>query len=255
MKEPLEKMKVVVRHLPPSLTYSDLFVNIDEKFSGHYNWFFFCPGEYSQWKYDVFLSFRGEDTRNTAVDFLNYALERRGIYIFKDVEKLEGGKTINPKLLKAIEESRFAMVILLENYASSTWCLEKLVKIIDYEKEKRMIVLPIFYNVDPSDLLKLKGAFAKAFDEHEKQFKEKVGTWRAALNHVAGIVGYHVKNSPLSEVVKIIVRLVSHKSSFEFSEITEGLVGIHSRLVELESCLALWLKDDVHWLNWSHLLP
>ena len=31
----------------------------------------------------------------------------------------------------------------------------------------------------------------------------------------------------------------------EFSEITEGLVGIHSRLAELESCLALWLKDDV----------
>ena len=33
--------------------------------------------------------------------------------------------------------------------------------------------------------------------------------------------------------------------SFEFSEITEGLVGLDSRLVELESCLALWLKDDV----------
>ena len=51
--------------------------------------------------------------------------------------------------------------------------------------------------------------------------------------------------SPLSEAVKSIVRLVSHKSSFEFSEISEGLVGMHSRLVELESCLALWLKDDV----------
>ena len=38
---------------------------------------------------------------------------------------------------------------------------------------------------------------------------------------------------------------LSHKSSSEFSEITEGLVGIHSRLVKLESCLALWLKDDV----------
>ena len=51
--------------------------------------------------------------------------------------------------------------------------------------------------------------------------------------------------SPLSEAVESIVRLVSHKSSFEFSEISEGLVGMHSRLVELESCLALWLKDDV----------
>ena len=149
----------------------------------------------SQWKYDVFLSFRGEDTCNTLVDFLNYALQRRGIDIFKDDEKLEGGKTIKPELLKAIEESRFAVVILSENYASSTWCLEELVKIIDCEKEKRMTVLPIFYHVDPSDLRKLEGAFGKAFDEHEKQFKEKVGTWRDALNHVAGIVGYHhVKN-------------------------------------------------------------
>ncbi|KAK9984839.1 hypothetical protein SO802_034364 [Lithocarpus litseifolius] len=199
----------------------------------------------SQWIYDVFLSFRGEDTRNTAVDFLNYALEQRGIYTFKDDEKLEGGKTTKPELLKAIEKSRFAVVILSENYASSTWCLEELVKIIECKEEKGMTVLPIFYNVDPSDLRKLKGAFAKAFDEHEKQFKEKVGTWRDALNHVAGIVGYHVKNSPLSEAVKSIVRLVSRKSSFEFSEITEGLVGIHARLVELESCLALWLKDDV----------
>ena len=51
--------------------------------------------------------------------------------------------------------------------------------------------------------------------------------------------------SPLSEAVKWIVERLSHKSSFEFSEITEGLVGIDSRLVELESCLALWLKDDV----------
>ena len=51
--------------------------------------------------------------------------------------------------------------------------------------------------------------------------------------------------SPLSEAVNCIVRLVSHKSCPEFSEITEGLVGIHSRLAELESCLALWLKDDV----------
>ena len=57
-----------------------------------------------------------------------------------------------------------------------------------------MTILHIFYDVDPSDLRKLKRAFAKAFNEHEKQFKEKVGTWRAALNHVADIGGYHIKN-------------------------------------------------------------
>ena len=148
----------------------------------------------SQWKYDVFLSFRGEDTRNTATDFLNYALERRGIYTFKDDEKLEKGKTIKSELLKAIEESRFAVVILSENYASSTWCLEELVKIIDYKKEKGMTVAPIFNKVDPSDVWKQMGTFTQAFVEHEKQFKEKVSTWRAVLSHVANIAGYHVNN-------------------------------------------------------------
>ena len=57
-----------------------------------------------------------------------------------------------------------------------------------------MTVVPIFYNVDPSDVRKQMGTFTQAFVEHEKQFKEKVGTWRAALSHVANIVGYHVNN-------------------------------------------------------------
>ena len=57
-----------------------------------------------------------------------------------------------------------------------------------------LTILPIFYNVDPSDVRKQKGIFAQPFDEYEKQFEEKVGTWRAALYHVANIAGYHVDN-------------------------------------------------------------
>ena len=147
----------------------------------------------SQWTYDAFLSFSGEDTRNTAADFINYALKHKGIYTFKDDEKLEKGKTIDAQLFKAIKESRFAVVILSENYASSTWCLNELVEIVACEK-MGMTILPIFYNVDPSDVRKQKGTFAQRFDEYEKQFEEKVGTWRAALNHVGKIAGCHVDN-------------------------------------------------------------
>ena len=57
-----------------------------------------------------------------------------------------------------------------------------------------MTILPILYNVDPFDVRKQKGTFAHPFGEYEKQFKKKVGTWRAALNHVANITGYHVDN-------------------------------------------------------------
>ena len=71
-------------------------------------------------KYDVFLSFRGEDTRNNFMDHLFIALKEKGINTFRDDEKLEKGKSLSLELLKAIEESRFAIVILSKDYTSST---------------------------------------------------------------------------------------------------------------------------------------
>ena len=150
-----------------------------------------------EWKYDVFLSFRGEDTRNRFTDHLYVALKQKGIFTFRDEEKLETGKSISSELLKAIEESRSAIVILSRNYASSTWCLDELVKIIRCMKEMKMMVLPIFYDVDPSTIRKQMGTFAPTFDKHEEHFKdriEKVQAWRTALTEVANLKGWHVQD-------------------------------------------------------------
>ena len=141
-----------------------------------------------RWKYDVFLSFRGEDTRTNFTDHLYVALKQRGIVTFIDEENLEIGKFISLELLKAIKESRFAIVILSRNFASSTWCLDELTKIIECMKEMTKTVLPVFYDVDPSDVRKQTGTFAQAFSKHEEHFKddiEKVQTWRVALETVA----------------------------------------------------------------------
>ena len=75
----------------------------------------------SSWKYDVFLSFCGVDTRKTFTDHLYTALKQKGIITFRDDEKLERGKYISAELLKAIEESKYAIVVLSPNYASSRW--------------------------------------------------------------------------------------------------------------------------------------
>ncbi|KAL7588768.1 hypothetical protein Lser_V15G37389 [Lactuca serriola] len=108
------------------------------------------------WKYDVFLSFRGEDTRKTFVDHLYMALERDGIYTYKDDETLPRGNSIRPSLLKAIEESQIAVVIFSENYVDSSWCLDELACIMKCKKTKGQIVMPIFYDVDPSEVRKQK---------------------------------------------------------------------------------------------------
>uniref|UniRef100_A0A5B7B440 ADP-ribosyl cyclase/cyclic ADP-ribose hydrolase n=1 Tax=Davidia involucrata TaxID=16924 RepID=A0A5B7B440_DAVIN len=145
------------------------------------------PFQISRWTYDVFLSFRGEDTRKNFVDHLYAALQQKGFYTFKDDEKLERGKAISPELLKAIEESRFAIVVFSKNYAFSSWCLDELVKILQC---KNMTVLPVFYDVDPSEVRKQTGSLGEAFDKHEvvlKEEMEKVQKWRAALSQAANI--------------------------------------------------------------------
>ncbi|CAH8257989.1 unnamed protein product [Arabidopsis lyrata] len=96
-------------------------------------------------KYDVFLSFRGLDTRRTFISFLYQELARRNIRTFKDDKDLENGQRISPELKRAIEESRFAVVVFSENYAASPWCLEELVKIMDFENKGSITVMPIFY--------------------------------------------------------------------------------------------------------------
>ena len=146
-----------------------------------------------RWSYDVFLNFRGEDTRKSFTDHLYNALIRKGIVTFRDDTELERGKSISQELLKAIEESRFAIVIFSIKYAFSTWCLKELVHIVRCRKEKGLEVWPIFYHVDPSEVRNQMGTFGKAFDEYKESSKESienVETWKSTLKEVANISGY-----------------------------------------------------------------
>ena len=125
-------------------------------------------------------------------------MRQNGIITFRDEEGLERGKTIS-ELFKAIEESQFVIIILSKNYASSKWCLDELTKIIKCKEETGAIVLPIFYDVDPTDVRNQTGTFEQAFIDHQKCFEdniEKVETWRDTLKKVADIKGWdlHLRN-------------------------------------------------------------
>ena len=167
-----------------------------------------------RWSYDVFLSFRGEDTRKSFIDHLCTAFNQKGLRVFKDDKELERGKCISPELLRAIEESRFSVVVFSSNYASSTWCLDELVKIVECMKTRAQKVIPLFYDVDPSNVRKQTGNFDKAFVEHEKIFlenKERVQMWRNALTEVANLSGFDLKDRQESEFIQEIVKEISTK--------------------------------------------
>lgn len=150
----------------------------------------------SKWTNHVFLSFRGEDTRQGFTDHLFASLERRGIKTFKDDHDLKRGEVISIELNKAIEESMFAIIILSPNYASSTWCLDELQKIVECNKSFGQAVFPIFHGVDPSDVRHQRGSFAKAFRKHEEKFRKdrnKIERWIDALREVASYSGWDSK--------------------------------------------------------------
>ena len=142
--------------------------------------------------YDVFLSFRGEDTRHNFTGNLYIALKRRGINTFLDDHKLRVGDELSSTLLNAIEKSRIYVVVFSENYASSTWCLNELVKIIECKEQKNQLVWPIFYNVDPSDVRHQKNSYDQAMAVHGSRFgkdSERVLNWRSALTKAANLKG------------------------------------------------------------------
>ncbi|KAL3499790.1 hypothetical protein ACH5RR_038883 [Cinchona calisaya] len=201
-----------------------------------------------KWTYDVFLSFRGEDVRKNFVDFFYSALQQKGIYTFKDDEKLERGRSISPALSQAIEESRIAVIIFSENYASSSWCLDELAKIIECNHLLGQTVVPVFCYVDPSVVRKQKGSFNKAFDKHEDEIedKERIQKWRAALAEAASFSGWDVPNTANgheSKCIQEIVEDVMAKLGKVVAIEGKNHVGIDSRVQKLNALLNLGLDD------------
>ncbi|KAM7473364.1 hypothetical protein LguiB_020607 [Lonicera macranthoides] len=114
-----------------------------------------------------------ERGKKSFVDHLYSALVRSGIYTFKDDERLETGESISPALLQAIEESSFAVIVFSKNYASSRWCLDELVKVMECSSKspKGQTAIPIFYDVEPSDVRKHEGHFGEM---HESKFIDRI---------------------------------------------------------------------------------
>uniref|UniRef100_A0A6M2F8V8 TIR domain-containing protein n=1 Tax=Populus davidiana TaxID=266767 RepID=A0A6M2F8V8_9ROSI len=147
---------------------------------------------FSNCKYQVFLSFRGEDTRKNFTDHLYTALVQAGIHTFRDDNEIRRGENIDFELQKAIQQSKISIIVFSKDYASSRWCLDELVMIMERKRNADCIVLPVFYDVDPSQVGRQTGSFSAAFVEHEKSFNEemeRVNGWRIALKEVADLAG------------------------------------------------------------------
>nr|POE85142.1 protein bobber 1 [Quercus suber] len=159
-------------------------------------------------------TFRGADSRTGFTSHLFAALDRKKIDAYKVDKNLPRGEKIGPELSKAIEASRIAVVVFSKTYATSYWCLDELVKIMECKREFNQRVLPIFYHVSQPEVLELKGNFAELPNGAE----DKRNSWRAALTEAANLADLHLEpNRPeskfIEEIVENILKILNEESS------------------------------------------
>ncbi|KAG5545356.1 hypothetical protein RHGRI_017731 [Rhododendron griersonianum] len=173
----------------------------------------------SPYSYHVFLSFRGEDTRKSFTDHLYTALDHAGFRTIKDDDGIERGEKIQSEL-----------------------------------STSGQVVLPVFYDVDPTVVKKQMGSFEEAFAKHEgkieaesgerrKEWVTKVEEWRAALREVVVLAGMNLQNRAdghESRFIKKIIKVVGDKLSRTILDIGPYAIGIRSRAREIQ----FWLEDE-----------
>ncbi|KAL2339968.1 hypothetical protein Fmac_007908 [Flemingia macrophylla] len=184
--------------------------------------------------YDVFLSFRGEDTRRNFTSHLYEALRQKEVKTYIDY-RLEKGDEISPSLTKAIEDSHVSVVIFSENYASSKWCLTELTKILECKQDHGQIVIPVFYNIDPSHVRRQAGSYKQAFAKYGEE--PDYNKWKSALTKVANLAGWDSRNRTESEFLKDIVTDVLEKLTPRYPNQHKRLVGIEENYEQIESLL------------------
>ncbi|KAL3744054.1 hypothetical protein ACJRO7_013324 [Eucalyptus globulus] len=196
--------------------------------------------------YDVFLNFRGQDTRHNFTDFLYDRLIDVGVHVFRDEEKLCVGEVISDNLLHAINNCKLYIPIFSCTYASSKWCLRELTLMVHNVSNSggQKSIFPIFFDVEPEDV-KLKTPLYKAdFERHKTEFPDEAEAWRTALEEVDKFKGWKVKkDQSQAAVVKLVVDEAFEKLKIKQKLVTEHLIGLDDRVEALIELLDV--KHDV----------
>ncbi|EOA14431.1 hypothetical protein CARUB_v10027634mg [Capsella rubella] len=195
----------------------------------------------SNWLYDAFLSFRGEDVRVTFRSHFLKELNRKLITCFRD-DEIERSHSLWPDLLQAIKNSRIAVVIFSEKYASSSWCLNELLEIVNCNDK---IIIPVFYRLDPSQVRYQIGKFGDFFEKTCKRHTEEVKSqWKKALTNVANMLGFDSARwddeaKMIEEIANDVLRKLLLTSSKDF----EDFEGIEEHIANMSELLKLETKE------------
>ncbi|KAJ8759130.1 hypothetical protein K2173_004137 [Erythroxylum novogranatense] len=196
-----------------------------------------------RFKYDVFLNFRGEDTRRGFTSHLNAALRRKALQTFFDDDDLKRGEEIAQSLPQVIQDSAVAILVFSKDYASSRWCLDELAEIMECHRSHGQIVVPVFYDVDPSHLRNQFHDVEAAFVKHEQNPRNahKIPRWKDALTKAASLSGFDSKEFRNDDLLinKIVEDILEKLNQSMPCDDFEHLVGMDSRIKEIKEAFTV----------------
>ncbi|XP_048133872.1 disease resistance protein L6-like [Rhodamnia argentea] len=191
----------------------------------------------SGYDYEVFLSFRGPDTRAAFTDFLYTRMKDAGIRVYKDDEELRVGEEFAPELLQAVNQSKISIPIFSKGYPSSVWCLKEVAQMVECQKISGQKIMPIFYDVAPSEVRHQTGGYGEAFRSHKnkKRHDEKtMQEWKDALTAVGAINGWNLhgkwENRREGEFAKALTEEVFQKLKKAYLAVSDHLVSVDNHV-------------------------
>ncbi|XP_056166362.1 disease resistance protein L6-like [Syzygium oleosum] len=156
-------------------------------------------------EFEVFLNFRGPDTRLNFADCLYHSMDGAGIRVFRDDEEIRKGEAIGGELERAIKSSTICMPIFSRNYASN-----------------------------PDDVQLKTGLYHETLQKQEEKFGcDVVQQWKEALREVARIKGWHLGDRGYGELIRLIVAEVLIKLNSREKNLPDDLVGIQNQFEDV----------------------
>ncbi|XP_031380271.1 TMV resistance protein N-like [Punica granatum] len=206
------------------------------------------PGVHPQgFDYEVFLSFRGSDTRKGFTDFLYSSLKDAGVHVFRDDEELRVGEEIGPELLEGIRNSKISIPIFSKDYASSKWCLKELAFMVECRRARGQLVMPVFYDVTPNEVRHRAGTYKRSFSQHARKYDPLVvQQWGDALAEIGALKGWELKNianGHQGELVKSVVAKVLKELKKAYLIVPDSIVGIDDHVEAITRLLEVDASD------------
>ncbi|XP_039155783.1 disease resistance protein RUN1 [Eucalyptus grandis] len=201
-------------------------------------------------EFEVFLSFRGPDTRDHFTSCLYSQMVEKGIRVFKDNEELRVGRKIGGNLLQALDNTQIYIPIFSKGFASSPWCLREVAHMVDCtsKSDGKKEILPIFFDVEPDDVKLKTELYRNALSMHKNKYgPDEVKRWEVALIEVPTRVGWKLEGKGYGELIKLIVQELLHKLKGKDRPLPDYLVEMDD-LVQIEKPLDANSNDHVRFL-------